>query len=47
MLAAFIGRALGVYHAGDVGPGIIASIIGAMLLLGIYRLITGRRRGIG
>jgi hypothetical protein len=29
-----------------VGPGVIASILGAMALLGIYRLITGRRRGI-
>jgi uncharacterized membrane protein YeaQ/YmgE (transglycosylase-associated protein family) len=47
MLAAFIGRALGIYHEGDVGPGIIASIIGAMLLLGIYRLVTGRRRSLG
>jgi hypothetical protein len=29
-----------------VGPGVIASIIGAMLLLGFYRLVTGRRRRI-
>lgn len=43
MLAAFIGRALGWYHEGDVGPGLIASIVGAMLLLGIYRLVTRRR----
>lgn len=43
MLAAFIGRALGWYQAGDVGPGLIASILGAMLLLGIYRLVTRRR----
>lgn len=46
VFAGFIGRALGVYHEGDVGPGIIASIVGAMLLLGIYRLVTGRRRGV-
>lgn len=46
MVAGFIGRALGLYHEGDVGPGVIASIIGAMLLLGIYRLATGRRRRI-
>jgi uncharacterized membrane protein YeaQ/YmgE (transglycosylase-associated protein family) len=46
MLAAFIGRSLGVYRAGDVGPGVIASILGAMLLLLIYRLVTGRRRRI-
>jgi uncharacterized membrane protein YeaQ/YmgE (transglycosylase-associated protein family) len=29
MLAGFLGRTLGIYHSGDVGPGIIASIIGA------------------
>jgi len=29
-----------------VGPGVIASIVGAMLLLGIYRLVTGRRHGL-
>ena len=46
MLAASIGRSLGLYQAGDVGPGLIASIIGAMVILGIYRLVTGRRRGI-
>ena len=46
MFAAFIGRSLGFYHASDVGPGVIASVIGAMALLGIYRLITGRRHGI-
>jgi len=46
MVAGFLGRALGLYHEGDVGPGVIASIIGAMLLLGIYRMITGRRRRI-
>jgi uncharacterized membrane protein YeaQ/YmgE (transglycosylase-associated protein family) len=46
MFAAFIGRALGLYRAGDVGPGVIASVVGAMLLLGIYRLVTGRRHRI-
>ncbi len=29
MLAAFLGRSLGFYRADDMGPGIIASIIGA------------------
>jgi len=46
MVASFIGRALGFYHEGDVGPGVLASIVGAMILLGIYRLATGRRRRI-
>jgi len=45
LVASFLGRALGLYHAGDVGPGIIASIIGAMILLGLYRVLF-RRRGI-
>ena len=42
-VAGFIGRAMGLYRAGDTGPGIIASILGAMLLLFIYRLIMRRR----
>jgi uncharacterized membrane protein YeaQ/YmgE (transglycosylase-associated protein family) len=41
--ASFIGRSLGLYHARDVGPGIIASILGAMLLLFIYRTVAKRR----
>jgi len=44
VVAGWIGHALGWYKTGDTGPGIIASIIGAMLLLGIYRLVIGRRR---
>jgi uncharacterized membrane protein YeaQ/YmgE (transglycosylase-associated protein family) len=43
MLAAFLGRSLGWYHAGDVAPGLIASVIGAMILLGVYRLVVRRR----
>jgi uncharacterized membrane protein YeaQ/YmgE (transglycosylase-associated protein family) len=43
-LAGFVGRALGLYRDPGSGPGIIASIIGAMLLLGIYRLVRGRRQ---
>jgi uncharacterized membrane protein YeaQ/YmgE (transglycosylase-associated protein family) len=43
LLAGFIGRALGWYSNPGEGPGIIASIIGAMLLLLIYRLFVGRR----
>lgn len=42
MLAGFLGRALGFYGPNSSGPGIIASIIGAVLLLGIYRAIAGR-----
>jgi uncharacterized membrane protein YeaQ/YmgE (transglycosylase-associated protein family) len=41
LIAGFIGRSLG-WYANDQTPGIIASIIGAMLLLFIYRTF---RRG--
>jgi len=43
LVASFLGRALGLYHEGDVGPGIIASIVGAMILLGLYRVLFRRR----
>lgn len=42
-IAGFLGRAVGWYSDPGSGPGIIASIIGAMILLGIYRLVIGRR----
>ena len=42
-VAGFIGRAVGLYHAGDVGPGLIASILGSVLLLAVYRAVRGRR----
>jgi uncharacterized membrane protein YeaQ/YmgE (transglycosylase-associated protein family) len=42
-IAGFLGRALGWYDSVRGGPGIIASILGAMLLLFIYRLVIGRR----
>jgi uncharacterized membrane protein YeaQ/YmgE (transglycosylase-associated protein family) len=43
LVAGFLGRALGFYKNPGQGPGIIASIIGAMVLLGIYRLVVARR----
>lgn len=43
VLAGFIGRAAGFYHTGDAGPGIIASIIGAVILLAVYRMVARRR----
>jgi uncharacterized membrane protein YeaQ/YmgE (transglycosylase-associated protein family) len=43
-LATFIGRALHIYSPGSQGAGIIASVIGAMILLGIYRVVV-RHRG--
>jgi uncharacterized membrane protein YeaQ/YmgE (transglycosylase-associated protein family) len=43
-VAGFIGRAIGWYRTPGSGPGIIASIIGAMIILAIYRVVAGRRR---
>jgi uncharacterized membrane protein YeaQ/YmgE (transglycosylase-associated protein family) len=37
-----IGRALGLYRSGQ-GAGIIMSILGAVLLLWIYRMVVARR----
>lgn len=45
-LALLIGRALGVYTMHEEGPGIIASTLGALLLLGGWRMIVQRRRRI-
>lgn len=42
-VAGYLGRALGWYHAGDP-VGFIASVVGAFLLLLVYRLVVGRRR---
>jgi uncharacterized membrane protein YeaQ/YmgE (transglycosylase-associated protein family) len=42
-VAGFLGRAVGWYRDSASGPGIIASILGAMILLAIYRVIIGRR----
>lgn len=41
-IAGFLGHALGWYQVGD-GPGIIGSIVGAVILLAIYRMVAGRR----
>jgi uncharacterized membrane protein YeaQ/YmgE (transglycosylase-associated protein family) len=45
VVAGFIGRALGWYDESDTGAGFIAAIIGALIILFIYRLVAGRRRG--
>ena len=43
MLAGFVGHALGWYRQGE-GAGFIAAILGAILILLVYRIIAGRRR---
>lgn len=42
VLAGFLGRALGWYEVGE-GAGFLAAIVGAILILFVYRLIAGRR----
>jgi uncharacterized membrane protein YeaQ/YmgE (transglycosylase-associated protein family) len=43
LLAGFIGRSVGWYTEGE-GAGFIAAIVGAFIILLIYRLILARRR---
>jgi uncharacterized membrane protein YeaQ/YmgE (transglycosylase-associated protein family) len=42
LVGAFLGRAAGLYSEGTQSAGWIMSIIGAVVLLGIYRLVVGR-----
>ena len=42
VIANFLGRAVGWYE-GDRGAGLIASTLGAILILWIYRMIKSRR----
>ena len=43
LLAGWLGKMIGWYDTNE-GAGFIAAIVGAFILLGIYRLIAGRRR---
>jgi len=43
LVAGFLGRAVGWYGADDQGAGFIAAIVGAFVLLFLYRLIARRR----
>jgi uncharacterized membrane protein YeaQ/YmgE (transglycosylase-associated protein family) len=43
LVAGFLGNALGWYRPGQ-GAGFIAAVIGALIILFVYRLIAGRRR---
>jgi uncharacterized membrane protein YeaQ/YmgE (transglycosylase-associated protein family) len=42
VLAGFLGQQLGWYRQGE-GAGFIAAIVGAVLILGIYKLASGMR----
>jgi len=43
LLAGFLGKAIGWYGPNDQGAGFIAAVVGAFLILLIYRLILRRR----
>lgn len=42
LLGGFLGRVLGIYREGETA-GFIMSLLGAIIILGIYRLAMGRR----
>jgi len=42
VVAYYLGSAAGWYHQGE-GPGIIASTVGALTVLALYRAFSGRR----
>lgn len=41
-VATFLGEAVGWYRAGE-GAGFIGAIVGAVIILALYRMIAGRR----
>jgi uncharacterized membrane protein YeaQ/YmgE (transglycosylase-associated protein family) len=43
LVATFLGQAMGLYGPGE-NAGFIASVIGAIIVLFVYHLVTGRRR---
>jgi uncharacterized membrane protein YeaQ/YmgE (transglycosylase-associated protein family) len=43
LMGGFIGRALGLYGPENSGAGFFMSILGAILLLGLYRVVVTRR----
>lgn len=43
LVAGYLGRGLGWYQEGEP-VGFIASVVGAIILLVLYRLVAGRRR---
>ena len=46
VVAGFLGRAIGLYQQGEP-VGFIASVIGAIIILAIYRVLVGRSSGSG
>jgi uncharacterized membrane protein YeaQ/YmgE (transglycosylase-associated protein family) len=42
LVATWLGQAVGWYRAGE-GAGLIGAVIGAVIVLAIYRMVAGRR----
>ncbi len=42
VVATYLGRGLGFYQVGE-SAGFIAAVLGAIILLFIYRMVTGKR----
>ncbi len=42
VVATYLGRALGFYQVGE-SAGFIAAVLGSIILLFIYRMVTGRK----
>jgi uncharacterized membrane protein YeaQ/YmgE (transglycosylase-associated protein family) len=43
VLGGWVGRALGLYREGEAA-GFLMALVGAVILLALYRMIVGRRR---
>lgn len=41
-VATYLGQAIGWYRAGE-GAGFIGAVVGAIILLAVYRMVAGRR----
>ncbi|ACI99001.1 GlsB/YeaQ/YmgE family stress response membrane protein [Rhodospirillum centenum] len=41
-VATYLGQAIGWYRAGE-GAGFIGAVVGAVILLAVYRMVAGRR----
>ncbi|WP_158045851.1 GlsB/YeaQ/YmgE family stress response membrane protein [Skermanella pratensis] len=44
-VATYLGQAVGWYRAGE-GAGFIGAVVGAVIILAIYRMIAGRSRAV-
>jgi uncharacterized membrane protein YeaQ/YmgE (transglycosylase-associated protein family) len=42
LVATWLGQAIGWYRAGE-GAGLIGAVVGAIIILAIYRMVAGRR----